>query len=206
MSFRDDDGFSEIFRLQPSIVLEEFETEAWVLNIKTGQSWLVNTTGYHILKLIDGYRTIDAIATEISNEFRDIESTNMRMDTQQFLEQLRGRGIIKQVIPKNGSKGESIMGDLENTKAFYIQNPDVGLREEGEAGALLFNPDTRQVKVLNATGLFLWKMCDGQTSVTNMIDNMQNEFEGATAEELSQDVLDFIATLEDAGFVGLVQS
>ena len=45
----------------------------------------------------------------------------------------------------------------EGMKIHYHCNPDVVLREEDESGALLFNPDTNQVKVVNATGLFIWK-------------------------------------------------
>ena len=43
----------------------------------------------------------------------------------------------------------------------YLCNPDVVLREEDEDGGLLFNPDTNQIRVLNHTGLFIWKLCDG---------------------------------------------
>ncbi len=42
-------------------------------------------------------------------------------------------------------------------KPIYLVNPDVVLREEDEDGGLLFNPDTNQVKVVNSTGLFIWK-------------------------------------------------
>ena len=43
-----------------------------------------------------------------------------------------------------------------------IRNPDVVLREEDPSGALLFNPDTNQIRVINGTGLFIWKHCDGK--------------------------------------------
>jgi len=43
----------------------------------------------------------------------------------------------------------------------YSQNPDVVLREEPD-GALLFNPDTNQIRVINTTGLFIWRACDAQ--------------------------------------------
>ena len=48
------------------------------------------------------------------------------------------------------------------SKVSLIRNPDVVLREEDQDGALLFNPDTNQIRVINPTGLFIWKHCDGK--------------------------------------------
>lgn len=36
-------------------------------------------------------------------------------------------------------------------KDSLIRNPDVVLREENPDGALLFNPDTNQIRVINTT-------------------------------------------------------
>ncbi|MBW1973688.1 MAG: PqqD family protein [Deltaproteobacteria bacterium] len=38
----------------------------------------------------------------------------------------------------------------------FIQNENISLREEDEDGALLFEPDTGKIVVLNLTGVELW--------------------------------------------------
>ena len=83
----------------------------------------------------------------------------------------------------------------------YRRNPDVVLREEDEDGALLFNPDTNQVKVLNSTGLVIWKLCDGGHSVLDMEKALVEAFEGAEAEAVGQDVETFLSGLVQSKFV-----
>jgi hypothetical protein len=39
------------------------------------------------------------------------------------------------------------------------------MREEDPDGGLLFNPDTNSMRVINNTGLFVWKLCDGTKSM-----------------------------------------
>lgn len=38
----------------------------------------------------------------------------------------------------------------------YVANPDVSCRIEGDAGAVLFNPDTDTTRLINPTGIVLW--------------------------------------------------
>lgn len=54
-------------------------------------------------------------------------------------------------------------------KVSLLRNPDVVLREEDPDGALLFNPDTNQIRVINTTGLFIWKHCDGKKLIGKSI-------------------------------------
>ena len=56
----------------------------------------------------------------------------------------------------------------------YIRNNDVVLREEDPDGALLFNPDTNQIRVLNKTGLFIWKLCDGKHDLSSIVKAVQD--------------------------------
>jgi hypothetical protein len=59
-------------------------------------------------------------------------------------------------------------------KNSLIRNPDVVLREEDPDGALLFNPDTNQIRVINSTGLFIWKHCDVEGQVKVFVYDMQS--------------------------------
>lgn len=87
-------------------------------------------------------------------------------------------------------------------RRLFVRNPDVVLREEDEDGGLLFNPDTNQVKILNVTGLFLWKQCDGTHSLEDMLSLVRAEFDGAPTADLEPQVLHYLEGLQRASFLG----
>jgi hypothetical protein len=89
---------------------------------------------------------------------------------------------------------------------WYIQNPDVVLREEDPDGGLLFNPDTNQVKVVNTTGLFIWKLCDGKHSLAAIAAALQEAFDDAPLDAVHQDVEEFINGMVATGFIGQVET
>jgi hypothetical protein len=89
----------------------------------------------------------------------------------------------------------------------YLRNPDVVLREEDpEEGALLFNPDTNQVKVINTTGLFIWKQCSESRTVDEIIAEVQKYFEDVPLEQVAQDVQEFVDGMSASGFIGTVET
>jgi hypothetical protein len=98
------------------------------------------------------------------------------------------------------------MSETPTVAYCYIRNPDVVLREEDEDGALLFNPDTNQVKVLNSTGLFIWERCDGIRSLQSIIDELKGEFSQVPLDELDKHVDDFLTDLKQSGFIGTSES
>jgi hypothetical protein len=87
-----------------------------------------------------------------------------------------------------------------------VSNPDVILREEAPDGALLFNPDTNQVLVLNTTGLFIWKHCDGSLDLPAILMAVKEAFEEVPEAEVMAEVKDFVTQLQTKGFIGLSDS
>jgi hypothetical protein len=87
----------------------------------------------------------------------------------------------------------------------YLRNPDVVLREEDEDGALLFNPDTNQVRVLNATAVFLWHLCDGMKGVPDMAAALKAQFEGVPEKEAEDHVKSFMDDMTANGFIGVAE-
>lgn len=85
----------------------------------------------------------------------------------------------------------------------HVRNPDVVLRDEDEEGALLFNPDTNQVLVLNATAVHVWKLCDGGHGVPAIVDAVKAEFDTAPEAGVEADVRKFVESMVAGGFVGL---
>ena len=85
-----------------------------------------------------------------------------------------------------------------------VRNPDVILREEDPDGALLFNPDTNQIRVINATGLFIWKHCDGKKDVPDIIGELKKAFADVPEKEVEIEVKEFVDDMRANGFLGVL--
>ncbi|MBW1768040.1 MAG: PqqD family peptide modification chaperone [Deltaproteobacteria bacterium] len=91
------------------------------------------------------------------------------------------------------------------TACQYIQNPDVILKEEDTDGALIFNPDTDQIRVLNPTGFFIWQLCDGSRDLDGITLAVNNFFEAVPRDQVSGQVKEFVNEMVAAGFIGTVE-
>lgn len=86
----------------------------------------------------------------------------------------------------------------------YIVNPDVSCRPEGEDGALLFNPDTDQILVINPTGLLIWEALREPRTQAQVVEAFSAQCEGLPdAAEVQRDVAEFLEQLAAKGFIGL---
>jgi hypothetical protein len=85
----------------------------------------------------------------------------------------------------------------------YIVNPDVSCREEGPDGALLFNPDTDDVLVVNVTGYLIWQALAEPRSQSGVVDALVEQCANVPQDEVAQDVVEFLDQLVARGFVGL---
>jgi hypothetical protein len=83
----------------------------------------------------------------------------------------------------------------------YRANPEVVLREEDDDGALLFNPDTNDVKVLNHSGLLIWKTCQTVQSHPAIIQTIRDHFDEVPEETVDRDVETFLASLLESGYL-----
>jgi hypothetical protein len=91
-------------------------------------------------------------------------------------------------------------------KKSFIRNPDVVLREEDPDGALLFNPDTNQIRVINATGLFIWKHCDGKKDLSAIVSALKKAFAGVPEPEVEKQVKAFVDDMRANGFLGIPET
>jgi hypothetical protein len=87
----------------------------------------------------------------------------------------------------------------------YFRNPDVVLHEEDPDGALVFNPDTDQIKVFNQTGFFIWRLCDGSHDMESIIARVRETFDEVPEDQVSGQVQDFINDMVGSGFIGIVE-
>lgn len=82
----------------------------------------------------------------------------------------------------------------------YLRNPDVALRDEDEEGALLFNPDTGQVLVVNDTGRFIWGLCAEGITIDRIVEEFYKAYEDIP-EALPEEVDEFISVMTEGGFI-----
>jgi len=87
----------------------------------------------------------------------------------------------------------------------YIANPDVSCREEGPDGALLFNPDTDQVAVINPTGLLIWQVLADPHTQSEVAAALTERCNNVPEGQVLQDVGEFLEQMVARGFVGLYQ-
>jgi hypothetical protein len=88
----------------------------------------------------------------------------------------------------------------------YLCNPDVVLREEDDDGGLLFNPDTNRIRVLNHTGLFIWKLCDGSRNLENIATALREAYDEIPEEQVDHQVKEFVDEMIANGFIGIQES
>jgi len=93
------------------------------------------------------------------------------------------------------------MTQIDISAVFYLSNPEVVLREEDEDGALLFNPDTNQVKLVNPTGLFIWKQCRDRCKFSSILEALSTACENVPEKQVSEDVQVFLEGMIQSGFM-----
>jgi hypothetical protein len=94
---------------------------------------------------------------------------------------------------------------METDTTQYIANPDVSCREEGPDGALLFNPDTDQVLVINVTGLLVWQALAQARRLDEVVGALQDQCRNVPADQVAQDVAGFVEELRAKGFIGIYE-
>src|ERR1019366_4826445 len=82
-----------------------------------------------------------------------------------------------------------------------VANPFVMLREEFDDWAILFNPDTGRGFGLSPTGVYLWKLLDGEHTIDDLFMEIRHLAEDVP-EEAGDDVGAFIDALVAEGLAG----
>ena len=89
------------------------------------------------------------------------------------------------------------------TDVYLIANPDVVLREEEDEAALLFDPDTGAVHILNSTAVAVWQLLDGKRDLSQIMADLHEEFDGMDDTAEGQ-VVELLNHLMSIGAVGVL--
>jgi SynChlorMet cassette protein ScmD len=82
-----------------------------------------------------------------------------------------------------------------------IANPFVMLREEFDDWAVLFNPDTGHGFGPNPTGVYLWKLLDGEHSIDDMLEALRRDADGVPLEA-GEHLIAFVGELAEQSLAG----
>ncbi|MCC7208144.1 MAG: PqqD family protein [Anaerolineae bacterium] len=179
------------------MAVEYFDDGAILLNLRTRSAVQLDETGAWLVRAL---REPTLYSEVLLSYGADHETSIGELDHvfHGWCTELLKQGFL-QIL-----KGSLAGVDTMNSR--YVQNPDVNLREEDEDGALLYNPDTDRVQLLNSTGLFIWKLCSNSQTADCIIAAMIEEFEGASEAEMRADTEEFLDLMVDSGFIGIVEA
>lgn len=193
------------YNISQNAILETFEEGGLVLILPERRFVELNPTAVEILSLSDGMHSIEQIASEIAKKHdisHEYPITKIIQDVLELSVELHRSGVLE---PQPDQEESVVMTTSITTQ--FLRNPDVVTREEDpDEGALLFNPDTNQVKVINTTGLFIWQQCGKARTQEEIIKEVKKGFEEVPAEQVAQDVQEFIELMLASGFIGIVEA
>ena len=86
-------------------------------------------------------------------------------------------------------------------KQVWTVLPNVVFAHE-EDGALLYHPETGEVKILNETGAFIYQLLDGTHTEEDIVDELMKTFDQANQASVHADVREFIEELRKANYLG----
>ena len=88
---------------------------------------------------------------------------------------------------------------MENIR--FFQNENISLREEDEDGALLFEPDTGKIVVLNLTGVELWKRLKEPNNIKSLKSYIIENFSETDNHDIEKEINEFITQLKELEFI-----
>lgn len=193
------------YKLSKSAILETFKDGGLVLIVSERRLVELNPSAVEIVKLSNGYRTPEQVADEIVKTHdigHNISVTAIIQDVLELCLELNQSGVLE--LQPDFQESANMTTAVAVT--CFIRNPDVVLREEDpDEGALLFNPDTNQVKVINTTGLFIWQQCGVARTLDEIITEVQKGFDEVPMEQVADDVKEFVNGMLVTGFIGTVE-
>jgi hypothetical protein len=89
---------------------------------------------------------------------------------------------------------------LSGSKKLFL-NPDIVMREEGKE-ALIFDPSTGSIKVMNYVGKLVWKLVNGKNSMEEIEKHLIKKFKDTKPQIIRNDLDKFLKNLQKLGYLG----
>jgi len=92
------------------------------------------------------------------------------------------------------------MKSTDNKDGRYVSNPVVSCGDEGDDGAILFNPDTDDTIVINQTGKSVWQFLQAPSTSGEVATHLETKYDIDAEHRPAEEVEAFLETLSP-GFV-----
>ena len=178
------------------MVIEDFNNESLIFQPVSRKMIKINSVTRDILHCLNGKITTDELIHDMALVY-DMTFDLLSKDVQNILSDLAKQCIVKDITPLSQVKDFNKMRDTK-----YSINPDISCRIEENDGALLFNPETDAVNVINPIGLAIWQSLEYPKCKKEIIEYLLDTCEDVPEDQVAQDVNDFIDKLQAAGFIG----
>ncbi len=82
----------------------------------------------------------------------------------------------------------------------YRTNPVISYKDEGDEGAVLYNPDTDKCVIINPVGSSIWRYLEEPRVLAEIISMLSEKFSGVDNDQAKEDFETFINNFEE-GFI-----
>jgi hypothetical protein len=186
------------YTVRDEVAIEDFDDGSLVLLCEQLRLVELNPIARDVVGRLDGTCTVRQVAGAVAQAYGE-PSDRVLSDLLNLLTDLEQEGVVNR-CDHNGKEGAS----MDQTKR-YLANPDVSCREEGPDGALLFNPDTNDLLVVNPTGLVIWQALSQPRTQEEIVVHLREACYDVPADQVAADVDEFLLqTLQPQGFAGEV--
>jgi hypothetical protein len=179
------------YALRADVAIEDFGEKSLALLCDSLRMREINAASRKLLALLDGKRTVQDIAKGAGMAVEDVRGALLEMERQ---------GIVRRAAELK-REGPGNMSD-----ATYLADPDVSFRQEGDEGGILYNADTDSLEVVNPVAAEIWTFLSAPRTQAEVVAHLCAVCEGADAAQVERDVGEFLASMLQKGFVGVVEA
>ncbi len=185
------------FTLRPEVIIEDFSSVSLAFLAEQLRVVQLNRTAKLCLSLLLKGYSVSQVAGEM-HRMAQGDYDSIFQDIKDVLWSMERNGIILRDVIL--TRGELFVSEEKE----YMCNPDVSCRIEDDDGAILFNPDTNAVQVINPVGLLIWQSLSRPGKLSDVVQDVLDACEGASPEAIETDAREFIEQLVEKGFIGEV--
>ena len=177
------------YALRKDVAIEDFGGRSLALRCDVLELREINAGGRKILERVDGKRTVADIARATDMAAEEVAAALREMERQ---------GIVRQVAALSKERP----GDVNEAR--YLADPDVSFRPEDDDGGILYSAETDVLEVINPTAAEIWKFLAAPRTQAEVVAHLLAVCDGASREQVAQDVGAFLESMRNKGFVGTV--
>jgi hypothetical protein len=179
------------YALRADVALEDFGEKSLVLLCGSLRMREINAASRKLLALLDGERTVADIARAADLDADDVRAALLEMERQ---------GMVRRVVEWKKERP----GNMSD--ATYMADPDVSFRQEGGEGGILYNADTDSLEVVNPVAAEIWMFLSAPRTQAEVVAHLCAVCEGADPAQVERDVGEFLESMLQKGFVGVVEA